>query len=123
MGACAVEKHVKLPGIESADSAFSMEMEDFAKMVQDIRNAKLIARGPDYSLSPKEKASTVFRRSLFAVEDIKKGETITVNNVRSIRPGYGIKPKYLKEILGKIATKDIGRGEPITEELLKELLL
>ncbi len=123
MGASAVEKHVKLPGIESADSAFSMEMEDFAKMVQDIRNAKLIARGPDYSLSPKEKASTVFRRSLFAVEDIKKGETITVNNVRSIRPGYGIKPKYLKEILGKIATKDIGRGEPITEELLKELLL
>lgn len=123
IGACAVEKHVKLPGIESADSAFSMEMDDFAKMVQDIRNAKLIAQGPDYSLSPKEKSSTVFRRSLFAVQDIKKGETITVKNVRSIRPGYGIKPKYLKDIIGKPSLKEIKRGEPITEALLKELLL
>ena len=122
MGACAVEKHVKLPGIESADSAFSMEMEDFAAMVKDIRNAKLIAQGPVYSLSSKEKSSTVFRRSLFAVQDIKKGETITVKNVRSIRPGYGIKPKYLKDIIGKPSPKEIKRGEPITEDLRKELL-
>lgn len=122
MGACAIEKHVKLPGIESADSAFSMEMDDFAAMVKDIRNAKLIAQGPDYSLSSKEKSSTVFRRSLFAVQDIKKGETITVKNVRSIRPGYGIKPKYLKDIIGKPSPKEIKRGEPITEDLRKELL-
>ncbi len=121
LGACAVEKHVKLPGIESADSEFSMEMEDFAAMVKDIRNAKIIANGPDYSLSPKEKSSTVFRRSLFAIEDIKKGEKITTTNVRSIRPGYGVKPKFLKDILGKTSTKDILRGEPITEELLKEI--
>lgn len=123
LGACAIEKHVKIAGIESADSEFSMEMDDFAAMVRDVRNAKLIAKGPDYSLSPKEKGSTVFRRSLFAVADIKKGETITAENVRSIRPGYGIKPKYLKDILGKISTKNIWRGEPITEEFLKEILL
>lgn len=123
LGACAVEKHVKLPGIKSADSEFSMEMEDFAKMVQDVRNAKIIAKGPDYTLSPKEKGSTVFRRSLFAVEDIKIGEKITAVNVRSIRPGYGTKPKYLKDILGKTSTKDFRKGEPITEEFLKEILL
>ena len=122
LGACAVEKHVKIAGVESADSEFSMEMADFAKMVKDIRNAKTIARGPDYTLSPKEKGSTVFRRSLFAVEDIKKGEKITTVNVRSIRPGYGVKPKYLKDILGKISTRDICRGEPITEDFLKEIL-
>lgn len=122
LGACVVEKHVKLPGIKSADCEFSMEMDDFAKMVQDVRNAKIIAKGPDYTLSPKEKGSTVFRRSLFAVADIKKGKKITAENVRSIRPGYGVKPKYLKDILGKISTKDIRRGEPITDELLKELL-
>ncbi len=121
LGACAVEKHVRLEGVESADSEFSMVMEDFAVMVEDIRNARIIASGPDYSLSPKEKSSTVFRRSLFAIEDIKKGEKITATNVRSIRPGYGVKPKYLKDILGKTSTKDILRGEPITEELLKEI--
>ncbi len=123
LGACAVEKHVKIAGVESADSEFSMEMEDFAKMVQDVRNAKIIAKGPDYSLSPKENGSTVFRRSLFAVEDLKKGDIITNKNVRSIRPGYGVKPKYLKDILGKTSTKDIRRGEPITEDFLKEILL
>lgn len=122
LGACAVEKHVKLAGVKSADSEFSMEMEDFAKMVQDVRNAKIIAKGPDYSLSPKEKGSTVFRRSLFAVEVIKKGDKISATNVRSIRPGYGVKPKYLKDILGKTATKDVRRGEPITEEFMKEIL-
>jgi len=121
LGAQVIEKHVKIDGIESADSKFSMTMEDFSKMIQDARNARIIAKGPDYSLSPKEQSSTVFRRSLFAVKDIEPGEEITIENVRSIRPGYGVAPKNLKDIVGKKAKLGIKRGEPITEALLREL--
>lgn len=120
-GACVIEKHVKLDGVESADSEFSMTMDEFAAMVRDVRSAKLIAKGPDYSLSEKENSSTLFRRSLFAVKDIKKGDIISAENVRSIRPGNGIKPKYLKDLLGKPATEDILRGQPLTEEFYKQM--
>ena len=122
LGAMIIEKHVKINGVESADSKFSMTMEDFAQMVQDVKNAKLISKGPDYALSAKEKASTVFRRSLFAVKDVNPGEQITIENVKSIRPGYGIAPKNLKTILGKKATKAIKRGEPITKEFMDSLV-
>lgn len=121
LGAQVIEKHVKIDGVESADSAFSMTMEEFAGMVKDARNARLISKGPDYTLSPKEQASTVFRRSLFAVEDIKKGEVITTKNVRSIRPNYGIRPKNLSKMLGKKAGSDIKFGEPITQEFFESL--
>ncbi|MCR4750585.1 MAG: pseudaminic acid synthase [Lachnospiraceae bacterium] len=118
LGARVIEKHVKIDGVKSADSEFSMTMEDFAAMVKDARNAVLISQGPDYSLSKKEKESTVFRRSLFAVQDIKEGDVITNGNVRSIRPGYGIAPKYLKDMLGKTAKKDLKRGEPVPFDLV-----
>lgn len=121
MGACVIEKHVKLEGVDSADSEFSMTMDEFASMVRDVRDAKVIAKGPDYTLSKKESSSTVFRRSLFAVADIKKGDILSEENVRSIRPGHGIKPKYFKELSGKRATRDISRGEPLTEDFLKEM--
>lgn len=121
LGAQVIEKHVKIDGIESADSAFSMTMEQFAQMVQDANNARSIAKGPDYSLSPKEQSSTAFRRSLFAVKDIEIGDKITSENVRSIRPGYGIAPKNLKAMLGKKATIAIKRGEPITEAIMLSL--
>ena len=122
LGAQVIEKHVKIDGVESADSEFSMPMDDFAKMVQDVRNARLIVKGPDYSLSPEEQASTVFRRSLFVVEDIKAGDVITTENVRSIRPGYGVAPKQLKEMLGKKATIDVKRGQPVTSEFMESLV-
>jgi pseudaminic acid synthase len=121
LGACVVEKHIKLPNVESADSRFSMEISDFSQMVKDVRYAKLIAKGPDYTLTAGEKASTVFRRSLFAVNDIKAGERMSVENVRSIRPGYGIKPKYMEKVAGGKSCINIKRGEPITEELLKAI--
>ncbi|MGE4585695.1 MAG: N-acetylneuraminate synthase family protein, partial [Sphaerochaeta sp.] len=116
LGACVIEKHVCLPGVESADSKFSMPLKEFAQMVKDVRNAGLIARGPDYSLTEGEKASKIFRRSLFAVRDIKKGETFTSDNIRSIRPSYGIKPKLLARIIGKAALRDISFGEPLLDE-------
>lgn len=121
LGAQVIEKHVKLEGVESADSKFSMTMEAFGQMARDARNALRIAQGPDYSLSAKEQGSTAFRRSLFAVRDIAKGETITEENVRSIRPSNGIAPKYLKEMLGKKAGTAIRRGEPITRAFLETL--
>ena len=119
LGACVVEKHIKLDGVKSADSEFSMTVPEFAGMVQDIKNAKAIAKGPDYSLTEKEKSSMIFRRSLFAVCDIKEGETLTEDNIRAIRPGYGILPKYLTELVGKKAPRDIKRGEPVTEDFLR----
>ena len=122
LGARVIEKHVKIDGVESADSEFSMTIEQFAQMVEDAKNAISISKGPDYSLSPKERSSTVFRRSLFAVKDIKAGDKITADNVRSIRPGYGIAPKFFKEMSGKTATKNLERGEPITEEYKESLV-
>lgn len=118
LGACVVEKHVKLDGIDSADSEFSMPMDDFAQMVKDIRNAKLIARGPDYSLTKGEEDSTVFRRSIFTTADIKAGDVFSAGNVRVIRPGYGMKPKFYRELLGKHASCDIPRGMPMKEDYI-----
>ncbi len=121
LGAQVIEKHVKIAGVESPDSKFSMEMPDYARMVQDAYNARAITKGPDYSLSPKEKNQTMFRRSLFAVQDIAVGDEITTENVRSIRPSDGIRPKYLKAMLGKKAKSEIPYGHPITQEFFDEL--
>lgn len=121
LGACVIEKHIKLNGIESADSQFSMTIKDFARMTRDVRNAKLISNGPEYGLTEGEKGSTIFRRSVFAVKDIEEGEIITSENIRSIRPGNGISPKYIKEIVGKKSPYRIQRGEPITEDVLERV--
>ena len=121
LGAQVIEKHVKIAGVESPDSKFSMEMPDYAQMIQDANNAKAIAKGPDYSLSPKEQNQTMFRRSLFAVKDIAVGDEITKENVRSIRPSNGIRPKYLKEMLGKKAKSAVPYGHPIMQEFFDSL--
>ena len=119
MGACVVEKHVKIEGVESADSKFSMNMEDFAKMVQAIRDAKEIIGEAHYAPTRGEQANLQFRRSLFAVKDIKAGETVTEENVRSIRPSTGMKPKKMREILGKKAKEDIPFGTPLREDMFE----
>ncbi len=121
LGARVIEKHVRIEGIESADSKFSMTIDEFARMVQDVRNACVMMKGPDYSLSPGEQASVVFRRSLFAVRDIETGDMITNENVRSIRPGHGIAPGNLERMLGKRAAEAVKRGEPITKEFAEKL--
>jgi len=118
LGACVIEKHVKLDGVESADSVFSMTMDEFAQMVQDIRNAKSTAQGLEYRLTNGEKSSMVFRRSIFVVKDIKAGETFTRENIRVIRPGNGMLPKYYESILGKSATIEMKRGTPISEDCI-----
>ena len=116
LGACVIEKHVKLAGVESADSDFSMTIEEFAQMVTDVRRAKAAVQGPDYRLTEGEKSSTIFRRSIFAIADIAEGEAFTEENIRVIRPGYGIAPKYFRKLLGSPARRAFKRGEPLTEE-------
>lgn len=116
LGASVIEKHVCIPGVESADSKFSMPIDEFREMVKAVKNAKLIATGPDYSLSEEENKSKVFRRSLFAVNDIKAGDVFSERNVRSVRPSNGAPPKYLVNIIGKKAIRDIAFGEPIKNE-------
>ncbi len=114
MGAQVIEKHVCLNReTESADVGFSMEMSEFAQMVQDVNNAVLIQGKPVYDLTEEEKKELNSRRSLYAVKEIKKGELFTEENIRSIRPGRGLKPKYYQELLGKAAKKDYGFGDAL----------
>lgn len=119
LGACVIEKHVRLEGVESADSGFSMSMKDFAQMVQDVHNAKKMMQGPDYTLTKGEESSTIFRRSIFTVKDIKAGDEFTEENIRVIRPGYGMKPKYYSEVIEKRAACDIRRGMPLKESYIQ----
>lgn len=116
LGACVIEKHIRLEGVKSADSEFSMSMEEYQHMVEDCRNAKLIAAGPDYTLTESEQASMVFRRSIYAVSDIKEGQEFTKENIRVIRPGYGVKPKYYKALTGVRAKRNIERGDAIRQD-------
>ena len=114
LGASVIEKHFildrKLGGV---DSAFSLEPNEFAQMVERVREVEELLGIPTYELSKKSKEGRAFMRSLYVVEDIKKGEIIQKDSVRSIRPGYGISPKYLKEVLGKRATQDLCRGKQL----------
>jgi pseudaminic acid synthase len=114
-GAKIIEKHFivdrKLGG---PDATFSMEPGEFTLMVKTIREAEKAIGEVTYELSKKMKTRREFARSLFVVEDIRKGETFTDKNVRSIRPGYGLHPKFLKEILNKKAAIDISIGTPLS---------
>ncbi len=119
MGAEMIEKHFILDReIGGPDASFSMDVEEFKTMVERIRRVEQMVDVPCFELTEKKKNSRVFARSLFVVEDIKEGEVITKENVRSIRPGYGLAPKYLKDILGKKASKDIERGTPFSLEFI-----
>jgi len=119
MGACVIEKHVKIDGIESADSKFSMPMEEFADMVKAVRDARFIAGDVKYGPNDGEIGNLKFRRSLYAVKDIKAGEVISKDNVRSIRPSMGLKPKFLSEIIGKRAKAEILFGTALTLDMFE----
>ena len=114
LGASVIEKHFildrKLGGV---DSAFSMEPDEFRAMINAIHEVEQLLGTNSYELSQKSKEGRNFMRSLFVVENIKKDEVIKEHHIRSIRPGYGLPPKMLKEILGKKAAKDLKRGEPL----------
>ena len=113
--ACIVEKHFTLSrDIPGPDSAFSLEPHEFKAMVEAVRVAEKALGTVHYSVSEHEAGSRVFRRSLFVVRDMKVGEMFTAENVRSIRPGYGLHTRYLDEIIGRRASQDIKHGTPLS---------
>ncbi len=115
-GAKVIEKHVCLSReMESPDAGFSMEINEFAQMVKDVRNAAKAVGKPTYDLTENEKTGLGGRRSLVAIKDIKCGEIFMEENVRSIRPAIGIKPKYYGELIGKHAKRDYSFGDPILD--------
>ena len=119
LGACLIEKHFTLArGIPGPDSAFSLEPHEFRAMVDAIRTAEEALGEISYKVSEQEAKSRGFRRSLFVVKDMRKGEVFTEENVRSIRPGYGLHPRHLREVLGARATQDITLGMPLTWQLI-----
>lgn len=114
LGASVIEKHFCISrSIENPDASFSMEVEEFEEMVDNIRQAEKAIGGVFYGPTQQEKGSVIFRKSIFSVKDIKKGDIITEDNVKVIRPGYGLKPKEYDHILGMIAKEDIPYGTPI----------
>lgn len=116
LGAQVVEKHFCLSrAIKNPDSEFSMEPAEFAAMVCDIRDAVRIRGQVTYELTESEKASTVFRRSVFAVQDIREGEYFTEKNIRVIRPSYGLAPKEYENLLGKPSKQAYKAGKPIQQ--------
>lgn len=120
MGASVIEKHFCISrNIVTPDSSFSLEPEEFSKMVRDIRRTEKVLGKISYELSVLEQKSKIFRRSIFAIEDIRKGEAFTENNLRIIRPGQGLAPKHFETILGKKAKTDIERGTPINWDLIR----
>jgi pseudaminic acid synthase len=120
LGATVIEKHFTLSRKdEGPDSSFSLEPSEFREMVDAIRITEQALGEVKYERSEKEQASVVFRRSLYAIADIAEGETITRENVRSIRPGHGLKPKFLKSLIGMKASEAISRGTPISVDIVE----
>jgi pseudaminic acid synthase len=121
LGACIIEKHFTLSrACPGPDSAFSLEPHEFKTMVEGVRTAERALGKVFYGVNPAEAKSRVFRRSLFVVKDVSAGELFTRHNVRSIRPGYGLHTRYLEEILGRAATREIQRGTPLAWEMVTE---
>jgi pseudaminic acid synthase len=115
LGACIVEKHITLSrAIPGPDTAFSLEPDEFKEMVDAIRVSEKALGQVNYKVTDKEKASRVFRRSLFVVKDVKAGDIFSEENIRSIRPGYGLPPKHLSAVLGRHAASNLPAGTPLT---------
>lgn len=115
LGAKVIEKHFILDkSIGGADADFSLDKEEFKEMVRAVRDAEKLLGKVDYRMTEKKKKSRQFSRSLYISQDIKAGEVITEQNIRSVRPGYGLHPKHFKEILGKKFVHDTTMGTPLS---------
>jgi pseudaminic acid synthase len=117
LGGAVVEKHFTLRRADGGpDAAFSLEPDEFRTLVQDCKRAWRALGKATYDLQGCERGSIAFRRSIYVVKDISAGESLTAENVRSIRPGYGLAPKHLPDVLGREAAHDLKRGEPLKQE-------
>lgn len=111
LGAKVIEKHFILDkSIGGADADFSLDKKEFSEMIKAVRDAEKLLGKVDYSMTEKKKKSRQFSRSLYVAEDIKAGEVMTEQNVRSVRPGYGLHPKYMKDVIGKKAIIKLQKG-------------
>jgi len=119
LGACIVEKHFTLSrSISGPDSSFSLEPEEFKAMVDGIRLTEKALGKVCYEITEHEAACRIFRRSLFVVQNLRAGERLTHQNTRSIRPGYGLSPKHIDDVIGKRVSIDISRGTPLQWEFI-----
>jgi len=119
-GAKIIEKHFILDrSIGGPDSSFSMNEAEFTEMVKAVREAEKAIGKVDYNLTDKQKKGKDFSRSLYIVENIAEGEVLTEKNIRSIRPGFGLHPKFFKEVLGKKVKRNIEKGERLSLEDLE----
>jgi len=119
LGACIIEKHLTLSrSVPGPDSAFSLQPEEFKAMAEAVRLAEKSLGGVHFGPSEREKSSLAFRRSLFVVTNVKRGEKYTSENVRSIRPGHGLHTRHLPEVLGRRASRDVERGTPLSWDLV-----
>ncbi|NFH68700.1 pseudaminic acid synthase [Clostridium botulinum] len=120
LGAKVIEKHVTLlRGDGGPDAKFSLEPHEFKNMVTSVRNIEKALGNVTYELTEKQMKSREHSRSLFIVKDIKKGEKFTTDNVKSIRPGFGLKPKYINDVIGKTSNIDIEKGTPMEWRFIK----
>tara|TARA_B100000427_G_scaffold128082_1_gene106568 strand:+ start:4369 stop:5394 length:1026 start_codon:yes stop_codon:yes gene_type:complete len=112
LGAKVIEKHVTLSRAEGGvDAAFSMEPHEMKQLVDEVKTASLALGNVHYGVSSKqEEKSKVFKRSIYAIKDIKKGDKLTQNNIRIIRPGNGLAPKYYEQIINRVVVSDIAKG-------------
>jgi N-acetylneuraminate synthase len=120
MGAVAIEKHFKLDNEECGpDSSFSLSVQQLQKLVIECNQAWTAKGNKDFNRSESENQNMVFRRSLYFVKNLKKGQVITKADVRRIRPGYGLPPRYYDNIIGKTVRIDVHRGEPVLKEKIQ----
>jgi len=119
-GATVIEKHFTLRRADGgADSSFSLEPHEFADMVRAVRDAEKLIGAVSYELSEKTKKSREFARSIFVSDDIMAGEVFVESNIRSVRPAFGLHPKHINEIIGKKATRNIKKGEPLEWSMIR----
>lgn len=119
LGASAIEKHLTLRRSDGgADGAFSMEPEEFSMLVQEGNIARESLGNPEWSMQNSERESRRLRRSLYVVKDVHAGERITKENIRAIRPGQGIPPKYLRSVIGKTFNQDLALGTPLSFDFI-----
>jgi N-acetylneuraminate synthase len=119
IGASVIEKHVIMSRQDGGpDSGFSLEPDELNKLCVDSRDAWSALGKAGYECKPAEKANLKFRRSVYVIKDIKAGDLLTEDNIRRIRPGFGLAPKYYDELLGKTAKTDLLRGTPLKWEYL-----
>lgn len=120
LGAKIIEKHFILDrNLGGPDAAFSLEPNEFKAMVEAVREIEKALGEVSYELTDKMKKSREFSRSLFVVENMEEGEVFTEKNIRSIRPGFGLHPRYLNDVLGKRAAKAVTKGTPLNWDLIK----